>query len=168
RALASSGFFRQERPSTFLAGGVGAALSPADPQRTTDRSLRPINSPRLRLPFSKLAPVGESTSAPLLISPSGVMLHVPCSHCPPNSSLCIRGNHCDQISTCTSLSKHCPAGFFDTSSSTTDDPRRITVFVNDFFDLFRSHAMPSNMLNIVIIPLCLQLPKPHVSRVARR
>ena len=43
----------------------------------------------------------------------------------------------------------------------------MTIFINDFFDLFWFDAVPSNMLKVVVIPLRLQLPESHRLRLAQ-
>jgi hypothetical protein len=42
----------------------------------------------------------------------------------------------------------------------------MTVLVHDFFDFFGLHAMPGKVLDVVFVPLRLQLLKPHVGKVS--
>jgi hypothetical protein len=34
----------------------------------------------------------------------------------------------------------------------------MAIFINDLFDFFRLYTVPGNVLNVVVIPLRLQLP----------
>jgi len=95
-----------------------------------------------------------------------MLFHIACGHGAPDAFLRVRRNYCDQIPARTSLSKHGPASFFDATTPATDDPGRITILVNDFFDFFRIYVMQSYMLNVVFIPLRIQFPKSHVRNVA--
>jgi hypothetical protein len=53
------------------------------------------------------------------------------------------------------LSKYRPADFFDAATPAANNPGRVTVLVHDLFDLFGVYAMPSDMLNIILVPLRL-------------
>lgn len=42
----------------------------------------------------------------------------------------------------------------------------MTILVYNLFDLFRLDIVSSDMLNIILIPLCCQLLESHLGRVA--
>jgi len=64
------------------------------------------------------------------------------------------------------LSEQGPSALFDASTAATHNPGRVTVFVNNFFHLLRVYAMPGEVLDIVFIPLRLQLLKPHAHSIS--
>ena len=43
----------------------------------------------------------------------------------------------------------------------------MAVLINDLFDFFWLHTVPGNMLDVVVVPLRLQLPELHRLRVAQ-
>jgi hypothetical protein len=43
----------------------------------------------------------------------------------------------------------------------------MAVLVHDLFNFLRVNTMPRNMLDVVLVPLCLQLQEPHVLSVSR-
>lgn len=43
----------------------------------------------------------------------------------------------------------------------------MAIFINDLFDFLWLYTVPGNMLNVVLIPLRLQLPKLHRLKLAQ-
>jgi len=43
----------------------------------------------------------------------------------------------------------------------------MAIFINDLFDFFWLYTVPGNMLNVVVIPLRLQLPELHGLKLAQ-
>jgi len=43
----------------------------------------------------------------------------------------------------------------------------MAIFINDFFDFFWLYTVPGNVLDVVIIPLRLQLPELHRHKLAQ-
>jgi hypothetical protein len=43
----------------------------------------------------------------------------------------------------------------------------MAIFINDLFDFFWFDAMPGNVLNVIVIPLRLQLPELHRLKLAQ-
>jgi hypothetical protein len=41
----------------------------------------------------------------------------------------------------------------------------MAVLINDFFDFFWLYTVPGNVLDVVVIPLRLQLPESHSLRL---
>jgi hypothetical protein len=44
----------------------------------------------------------------------------------------------------------------------------VAVLINDLFDFFWLYTVPGNVLDVVVIPLRLQLPEAHRLRLAQR
>ena len=42
------------------------------------------------------------------------------------------------------------------------------IFINDLFDFFWLYAVPANVLNVVVVPLRLQLPELHQLQLAHK
>jgi len=63
-----------------------------------------------------------------------MVFHVSDSYSPPDSSLRIRSDDCDQITPSTGLAKYSPAGLLDLTTLTTDYPRGVAIFVYNFFN----------------------------------
>ena len=94
-------------------------------------------------------------------------LHAACRYYSPNSPAAIRSNHGNQITTCTRLAKNCPAGFSYATTLSANNPRWMTIFINDLFDFFWLYTVPGNVFNVVLIPLRLQLPELHRVKLAQ-
>jgi hypothetical protein len=43
----------------------------------------------------------------------------------------------------------------------------MAIFINDLFDFFWFDAVPGNVLNVIVIPLRLQLPELHKLKLAQ-
>ena len=43
----------------------------------------------------------------------------------------------------------------------------MAIFINDLFDFFWLYTVPGNVLNVVVVPLRLQLPESHRLRLAQ-
>jgi hypothetical protein len=43
----------------------------------------------------------------------------------------------------------------------------MAIFIDDLFDFFYLYAVPGNVLNVVVIPLRLQLPELHRPKLAQ-
>ena len=43
----------------------------------------------------------------------------------------------------------------------------MAIFINDLFDFFWLYTVPGNVLNVVVIPLRLQLPELHRPKLAQ-
>jgi hypothetical protein len=43
----------------------------------------------------------------------------------------------------------------------------VAVLINDLFNFFWLYTVPGNVLNVVVVPLRLQLPKAHRLRLAQ-
>jgi len=43
----------------------------------------------------------------------------------------------------------------------------MAIFINDLFDFFWLYTVPRNVLNVVVIPLRLQLPEMHRLKLAQ-
>jgi len=43
----------------------------------------------------------------------------------------------------------------------------MAIFINDLFDFVWLYTVPGNVLNVVVIPLRLQLPKLHTLKLAQ-
>ena len=43
----------------------------------------------------------------------------------------------------------------------------MAIFINDLFDFFWLYTVPGNVLNVVVIPLRLQLPELHGLKLAQ-
>jgi hypothetical protein len=43
----------------------------------------------------------------------------------------------------------------------------MAIFINDLFDFVRLYTVPGNVLNVIVIPLRLQLPKLHTLKLAQ-
>ena len=106
-------------------------------------------------------------SAPLVIPPSSLSLHVSGSHRPPNAAVRVRCNDGKQIATLARLSEYDPPKFADSPTTTAHDPRGVAVFVHDLFDFLRFDAVPCTVLDVVVIPLRLQLLEPHAGKLPR-
>jgi hypothetical protein len=94
-------------------------------------------------------------------------LHAACRHYSPNSPAAIRSNHGNQVTTCTRLAKNCPADFSYATTPSANNPRWMTIFINDLFDFFWLYTVPGNVFNVVLIPLRLQLPELHKLKLAQ-
>ncbi len=43
----------------------------------------------------------------------------------------------------------------------------MAIFINDLFDFLWLYSVPGNVLNVIVIPLRLQLPKMHTLKLAQ-
>jgi len=66
------------------------------------------------------------------------------------------------------LSEQGPPKLAHSTTPAADNPRRVAVLIDDLFDVLRFNAVLRNVLNVVVIPLRLQLLEPLAVRVSRR
>jgi hypothetical protein len=92
-------------------------------------------------------------------------LHIKRRYRTPHTPPWIWSDNHDEISPCTRLSKDGPSGFFDVATSASHDPRRITVFIDNFFNFFEMYTVPCDMLDIVLIPFRIEFLKPHADKI---
>ena len=113
---------RRERPSAILGAAAERGLSQPDRCQILEQSPHRKAHPMRLLPVSKPAVGRPSISAPLLIPPSCMSLHVPCGHGSPHSPPVIWSDHGNQIAPPTGLAEDCPAGFSYAPTRGAHDP----------------------------------------------
>lgn len=109
-----------------------------------------------------------SVSAPLLIPPSCRPFHFHRGYSTPTPALWGWCDHSDQIPAGARLPEDCPPHFTDSATAPPNDPRWVAVLVYNLFDFLRFHAVPCNVLHIVVVPLRFQFLEPHARRISRQ
>jgi len=94
--------------------------------------------------------------------------HVPRCHGSPDAPAGVWGNDGNQVATPTGLPENHPAGLWYAATPSANNPGRMAVLINYFFDFLWAYTVPGNVLDVVVVPLRLQLPESHRLRLPQR